>query len=74
MAGHAMIEIQTGLTPNVVELLNNSLRLVAIYLGMLLYKRMTGQNALSSPKTFATSLVVALVLHDVLVLNLVRFA
>ena len=73
MAGHAMIEIQTGLSPNAIQLLNDSLRLVAVYLGMLLYKRLTGVNALSSPKAFAMSLVLALALYDIVVVHAIHF-
>ena len=73
MTKPAVLEIQTGLTPHAIQLLNDSLRLVAVYLGMLLYKKLTGVDALSSPKAFAMSLAVSLALYDVVVAHVVHF-
>ena len=73
MTKPALIEVQTGLTPHAVRLLNDSIRILALYLGMLLYKKLTNVDALSSPKALAMSLVVALVLYDVVVAHAIHF-
>lgn len=73
MHGNAIISLETGLSQNNVNLLNDVLRVLSLYLAMLLYKRMYGTNSLSSPQAFMWSLVIALVLYDVVMVHVLQF-